>query len=85
MPVAIAVCFPAFFWHISTIVDAFFSGRMDIACPQVNVRFGSLADIGQWIAMSALLPKSDILILEINVRLVPIASILRGNGSVDRR
>ena len=51
----------------------------------MNVRFGSLADIGERIGMSALLPTADIPRVQMNVCLVPIGDILRGNGSADRR
>ena len=46
-------------------------------CAVADVRFGSLADIGERSrGMSALPPEEDMLIADINVRYVPIADIL---------
>ena len=42
-----------------------------------DVRYGSLADIGERIGMSALLPTADMLRMQMNVCLVPTADVVR--------
>jgi hypothetical protein len=44
-----------------------------------NVRFGSLADIGQPIRDVRFAPKADMLSVEIDVRFVPLADITKEN------